>query len=188
MAAPEKREVPASENPSPPQETPRTPEPKSESEKVLFTWRAPARPFKRRGREYWITLIAIAAIFGFILFLIEGAMSVLLIISLVFLFYVLSTVEPQEIEYKITAKGIKIADSLTEWDYLPRFWFTRRLTDQVVAFEMVVLPGRLELVINPKDKELLRKAISKYIPEEEAPPSNIDKLANWASSKLPGNQ
>ena len=70
-----------------------------ELEKVLFSWKAPMRPFKARDREFWITTIVIAVIFGFILFLIEGVMPVILIVSIIFLYYVLSTVKPEEIGY-----------------------------------------------------------------------------------------
>jgi len=159
-----------------------------EAEKDLFYWKAPARPFKRRDRQFWMTLIAIAGVFGLILFLVEGAMPVILIISLVFLFYVLSTVEPEEIEYKITNKGVKIADKRTDLGDLTRFWFSRRFNSELLVFETAVLPGRLEMVIISKDREAIRKTLSAYLPEEEAPPSGLDRAANWFAKKLPGNQ
>ncbi len=37
-------------------------------EKELLTWTAQARPFKRMNREFWVTVIAMAAIVGLILF------------------------------------------------------------------------------------------------------------------------
>ena len=46
------------------------------AEKELFSWRAPARPFKKRDREFWVSVIAIAAVSGFILYIIEGIMPV----------------------------------------------------------------------------------------------------------------
>ena len=42
-----------------------------EPEKDLFSWSSPARPFKKRDREFWVSIIAIATIVGFILFIIE---------------------------------------------------------------------------------------------------------------------
>lgn len=156
-------------------------------EKDLYSWKAPARPFKRRNREFWVTIIAVAVIFGLVLFLAEGPMPVLMIVSLVFLFYVLSTVEPEEIEYKITNKGVKIVDKRTDWNILTRFWYTHRFNHDILVFEKITLPGRLELVVHASDKEPLRKVLKEYLPEEEAPPSNIDKAANWFTKKLPGN-
>src|SRR3990167_3231537 len=115
-----------------------------EAEKELLTWTAPARPFKRRDREFYITIIAIAGIVGLVLFLIEGFMPVILIVSLVFLFYVLSTVEPENIEYKITNKGIKVVDKRTDWSLINRFWFSRRFDSELLVVETLGLPGRME--------------------------------------------
>lgn len=154
-------------------------------EKDLFTWRAPARPFKRRGREFWMTIIAIASLFSFIMFLAEGAMPVILVVAVIFLFYVLSNVEPEEIQYKITTKGIRVENKLTDMMLISRFWFSRRSDKNLLVLEILQIPGRLELVINSKDLEKMRKVLSIYLPEEEVPPNNFDKLSGWLSEKLP---
>lgn len=160
---------------------------KIEPEKILFSWRAPERPFKKRGRDFWVTVITIASLFGVILFFAEGAMSVVLIVALVFLFYVMSTVEPQSIEYHITNKGVKISERTTEWQFLTRYWFSSRFDTPLLIFEMNVIPGRLETVIQDKDKPSIRKALKDYTVEEEVPPSGLDNAANWFAKKLPGN-
>lgn len=160
---------------------------KHEPEKDLVAWQAPARPFKRRNREFYVTIVAIAAVVGLILFLVEGFMPVILIISLVFLFYVLSTVEPEDIEYKITNKGIYVAGRKTEWNNLLRFWFSRRFDSQLLIVQTVSLPGRLELVIDPGKKEEIKKTLLNYMPEEEVPPSGLDRAANWFTKRIPGN-
>lgn len=158
------------------------------NERELFSWKAPARPFKRRDREYWVSILAIAGVIGLIILIIEGVMPVILIVALVFLFYILSTVEPEEIEYKITNYGIKIAGNTTHMDTLTRFWFGERFGTTLLIFGMVVFPSRLELVVNKKDKDKIRKALEPYIIEEKSPPSNIERAADWFSKKLPGNK
>ena len=157
-------------------------------EKELFVWSAPTRPFKRRDREFYITISVIAGIVGLILFFTEGLVPVILIISLIFLFYILSTVEPEVIEYKFTNKCIKIADTKVEWSLLTRFWFSRRYNSELLIFEKTTLPGRVELVIDGADKEKIREVLRKYVIEEETPLSFMDKSANWFSKKLPGNK
>jgi hypothetical protein len=161
--------------------------PELEPEKVLFSWKAAARPFKKRDKRFWTTVISIATLFGIILFLIEGAMPVILIISIIFLYYILSTVPPNEIEYAITNKGVKIADRTTEWGLTNRYWFAERLGSDLLVFETFVLPGRLELVIKKEDKDKLKKVLGKYVLYEEVPPSNLDRAADWFAKKLPGN-
>lgn len=159
-----------------------------ESERDLITWTAAGRPFKRRDRQFYVTIFAMAGIVSLVLFLAEGFMPVLLIISLVFLYYVLSTVEPESVEYKITSLGIKIAGKGTGWQYLNRFWFTKRFDNELMIFDTVLIPGRIEVVINPEIKSELKKEITTFIPYEEVPASGLDKLTNWFANKLPGNK
>jgi len=161
---------------------------RNEPERDLVTWTAPARPFKRRDREFYVTIIAIAGVVGLILFLVEGFMPVILIVSLVFLFYVMSTVEPEDVEYKITSRGIKVAGRRTDWEMLVRYWFSRRFDNELLIVESLRLPGRIEFVVKPEVKEEIKKALSRYLNEEEAPPSYLDRAANWFAAKLPGNR
>ncbi|MFC1625600.1 hypothetical protein ACFL1Q_00975 [Patescibacteria group bacterium] len=154
-------------------------------EKDLVVWTAPARPFKRRDKQFYMTTFAIAGIVGLVLFLAEGWMPVLLIISLVFLYYVLSTVQPEDIQYKITNKGIKIANKLTPWEVMVRFWFSKRFDSELLIVQIQTLPGRLEFVINQQVKEQIKKELSNFVAQEEVPPSSLDKLTNWFSKKLP---
>ena len=59
---------------------------KQEPERELVSWKAAARPFKRRDRRFYVTVFAMAGIAGVVLFAIEGVMPVILIIALAFLF------------------------------------------------------------------------------------------------------
>ena len=76
-------------------------------------------------------------------------MPVILIVSLVFLYYVMSTVEPENIEYKITTKGIKIAGRLTEWQGMTRFWFSKRFDNDLLVIGTVAIPGRIGIGDKP---------------------------------------
>lgn len=158
---------------------------KPELEKDLITWIAPARPFKRRDRQFYLTVVSIAGIVCLILFLAEGVMPVILIISLIFLYYVMSTVPPQDLEYKITNKGVKVAGSRTDWQLLGRFWFGKRYDSELLIFETAMIPNRMELVIKPEIKEEIRKILKDYLLEEEISPSRLDKAIDWFTSKLP---
>ncbi len=156
-----------------------------EIEKVLLSWTAASRPFKRRSREFYITLISVVGLIGAILFLIEGAMPAILLGTLVFLFYVLSTVAPDQVEYKITTFGIRFAERLTEWEKIGRFWFVNRLGSDLLVLEVHVLPGRLELVAPKEEHSKIEETLMKYLIKEEVPPGVFDKAAQWASKKLP---
>ncbi len=165
------------------------PEPKpaelNEAEKMLLSWQAPARPFKRRSRDFYVTLVAMSSMVGLVIFLIEGFMPILLLISLVFLFYVLSTVEPEIIEYKITNKGIKMASNTTVWDLMNRYWFTTRFGSTLLVVETYNLPGRMELVIDPGSKDKINNILKERLIHEEIPPSTLDRATGWFSKFLP---
>ncbi len=154
-------------------------------EKDLVAWIAPSRPFKRRDKQFYVTTISIAGMVCLILFLAEGAMPVILIISLIFLYYVMSTVPPEEIEYKITNKGIKVVGRLTEWQDLGRFWFGKRFDTELLILETRLIPNRMEIVIKPELKSDVEKNLKEYLVHEEISPSSLDKAIDWFSKKLP---
>lgn len=156
-----------------------------EEEKDLYVWTAPSRPFKKRTRDFYVTAVAIASLIGLIMFFIDGFMPVLLIISIVFLYYVMSTIPPENIEYKVTTRGIKVANNLTEWPMMGRFWFTSRFGSELLVVETANFPGRLEMVVNKSDQETLIKVLGKYLTHEEIPASILDKASNWVSKRMP---
>lgn len=153
-------------------------------EKDLFNWIAKSRPFKKRPREYWVTVVAIASLLSFIMFLAEGTMPVILIISVIFLYYVLSTVEPHEVAFKLTDKGVRVENKLTEWKMLTKFWFTKRLDSTTLNFEMTAFPGRLEMVVLERDVPRLKQLLGKHMPEEEPEKTSVDKASDWVSKRF----
>ena len=156
-------------------------------EKILFAWEAPARPFKKRNKEYFVTIFAMTAIVALVLFFAEGFMPVLMIVALVFLYYTLNTVEPGKIEYKITNLGVKVSEKMIDWEVIKGFWFSKKMDTQVLVLELKTVPGRVDLVINQEEKEKIKEAMGQHVPENEIPPSQVDKTVDWVTSKLPGN-
>src|SRR3990167_10099736 len=148
-------------------------------EEVLYSWKAPLRPFKKRDREFFTTVVVIAVLISLILFFLEGILPVAVIVALVFLVYVLSTVPPDEVEHRITNRGVYFSSKLNPWFELRRFWFTHRFGSDLLVLETLRMPGRLELVVQTKDQEEIKKHLSEYILFEEAAPNVLDKAASW---------
>lgn len=155
-----------------------------EEEKDLFSWKAPARPFKKRDKEFFTTIAAIGVLMGLILFFMEGFLPVLVIVALVFLVYVLSTVPPDEVEHKITNRGVYFSNRLNPWFELRRFWFTSRFGSDLLVVETLRMPGRIEFVIQTKDQEAIKKHLSEYILFEQAAPNVLDKAASWLGKRV----
>lgn len=158
---------------------------KSKKETVFLSWKAPVRPFKRRGKEFLTTVLMIAFLTGVIFYFIEGILPVIVIVALVFLVWVFSTFQPEEVEHKISNRGVVFAGKLYRWGDLIRFWFAKRLSNELFVVETVQMPGRLELVINPEDKATIRETVEEYVPYEEAPPNFLDKSASWLAKRVP---
>ena len=158
-----------------------------EPETVLVSWQAPARPFKRRSKKFYVTLLGIASVASLILFIAEWAMPVILLAALLFLFFILNTVPPEVVEYQITTQGIKIAQKKTSWNLLGRFWLTEKPGQILLTLETAGFPGRLEFLIPLEKKDEIKKALSSYLPEEKISPSVLEKAATWVSEKLPEN-
>lgn len=153
-------------------------------ENEIISWSSPSRPFVQKNREFWVRVIAISSVFGFIIFIVEGAMPVILMISVIFLYYVLSTVRPENIEYKITNLGVKIGSVINHFENIKSFFFSKRGKDNILILDMASFTGRLELVFNEKDKDKIRKTLRNYIPEEEPSQTSYDKASEWVNSKL----
>jgi len=161
------------------------PEQNQLAEKVLLSWVAPARPFKRRSRDFYISIVTVTSLVGLVLFLIEGLMPILLLVSLVFLFYVMSTIEPEQIQCQITDRGLRIGGVKTEWSNYGRFWFAHRFGGDILVIETGSLSGRTEIVVTSELKDQIKNVLSQYILYEEVSASFWDKAAGWASKFIP---
>jgi len=97
----------------------------------------------------------------------------------------MSTVEPGDIQYKITNKGIKIEGIITTWDSLGRFWFSKRFDSDLLVVETNKIPNKMEIVVMPELKLEIENHLKNYLVEEEVPSSTIDKAIDWFSKKMP---
>ncbi|MBI2465138.1 hypothetical protein HYV64_03270 [Candidatus Shapirobacteria bacterium] len=155
-------------------------------EKVLYEWIAPERAFQRREKDFWITAVAILVLVAVIFIFIKEFFLIIALGSLMFMFYVLSTVPPADVRYRITNRGIYFGETHYYWEILEKFWFKKSLSTEMVHFGTVLkFPNLVSLVILHKDEEKLKDILIKKIPLVENPPSVIDKLTAWFAKRLP---
>jgi len=152
----------------------------------LLAWRAQARPFIKRSREYFSTLIAIAFLLIVILLFVKEWLLIGVIITLVFLAYVLGTVPPPQVDYKLTTRGVVVGDKTYKWSQLSRFWFSKRLDSQIVHLETFQLfPRQLQLVLKDQSRDEVKEIIEKYLILEKPKKDLIDKAAGWLEKNFP---
>lgn len=155
-------------------------------EKTLLEWTAPERTFQRRDRDFWITAIAILAIVSVIFIFIKEFFLVVALFSVLFLYYTLSTVPPQNIKSKITNKAIYFGEARYPWDILERFWFKKSLGHQQILFETrLKFPRQLNFIIDPVDEEKIKQIVIKRLPMFETSPNTVDRLTRWFADRLP---
>jgi hypothetical protein len=107
-------------------------------EEVLVEWDAPSRPFKKRNRQFFSTIIVIAILVSLILFFAGQVLPVAVVISVVFLVYVTAVIPPQVVHYKLTNYGIYVEKESFSWLGMGRFWFDQKLDQQVLEIELLV--------------------------------------------------
>ena len=155
-------------------------------ERVLFEWEAPERSFQQRDRDFWITAIAILVLVSVILIFVKEFFLIVALGSVLFLFYVLSTVPPEKVKNKLTNRGVYFGELHYSWDLLERFWFKKSLSSETIQFETKLrFPRQVPLVIDEKDKEKIREIVLKRIPLLESSPTFVDKLTKWFGERLP---
>jgi len=154
--------------------------------KTLLTWKAPVRPFKRRDKEFWTTAGSIAFLLAVILFFIKEWVLIIVIIAIMFVYYVLSTVQPEEIEHSITSRGIRFAGKDYPWETLGQFWFTEKFGEKILNVQTLMMyPGRLQMLLGKAPEKQVTEILKKYLLYETPEPTVIEKTTDWFSKKVP---
>jgi hypothetical protein len=157
-------------------------------EETLVEWDAPARPFKKRKRQFFSTIIIIALLVSLILFFAGQILPVAVVISVVFLVYVTAVIPPQSIHYKLTNYGIYVEKEAFSWISMGRFWFDDESSQRVLQIELYKFPGRLTLVLidgqTPREKDL-ENVLSEVLIKEKPPLTSYEKIADWLKDKVP---
>src|ERR1035437_6234606 len=73
---------------------------------TILEWTAPGRPFRKRGKQYYLTTLLIMVLVEIILFLFSQYMLMLVVLSLVFVAFALATVAPSDFTYRISSEDV----------------------------------------------------------------------------------
>jgi len=155
--------------------------------RTLLNWNAPSRPFRKKDRSFYTTVIIIAVLVMLISLLAQEFLLIGVVFALCFVVYVLGFVQPEETEYKISTQGITIGDHFYFWDDLDSFWVSQKDEQQIVhVLTHLRFPGMLMLLIGSQNEEQLKRVIAKYLPFREiAPKSLIEKWGEGLQKHFP---
>ncbi len=155
-------------------------------EKDLLTWEAINRPFKKRNKQYMMTVFVIAALFVLILIFVRQALPAAVVIAMTLLIYILNVIPPAKSVFKITNYGIKADDKYYFWEQMGRFWFTKKYKYRLLNIELFTIQGKLTIVLSEKiTNEQVRTILSEVLLEEKPEPTLYEKLADKLQKKFP---
>ena len=155
--------------------------------RTLISWSAPGRPFAKKGRQFYLSVILLLLLFEVILFLFGQYELMLVLIALTFLSLVLSSVPPHNFHYKITTEGIKVEDYFYIWTELYDFYFkVIDRTDVLIVRTQAFFPGELKISLGDVPRDHVRKILVRYLPYREyVHPTFMEKSADWLSHNFP---
>jgi hypothetical protein len=149
----------------------------SEESKILFKWSAPARVYVKRNRQwYWTVALVVLAIVVLLAFFQQLAL-IAAVIAFMFVIYVVSTVPPGDIEYRLTDHGVEIGDvkkpedmTAYTWEQIDTFWFSFKQNREVLNLDMkIAFPNRLALLFGRTDRKRIVDTLQEKLPYKAAP-------------------
>lgn len=154
---------------------------------VLLIWQAPSRPFKKRDRSYFQTIAGLVFLIVMILFFVKEWLLIGVVLALVFVSYVLASVEPVKLTYKITTKGLWVGELFYKFSDLTEYWFEESLNYHVlVVISPIHAPGKLNIVLGDVNHEKVDGVLrEKLIFREKPLKSVVDSMGDWLKQKVP---
>lgn len=152
----------------------------------LLKWQAPVRPFKKRDKEFFTTMAAIAFLLAVIFLFLKEWMAIAVIISVVFVGYVLATVPPEMVWHEITTRGLVTGGKTYRWEELEFFWFSKKWKDAILHIGTnLKFPGKLMFLLGDQEQKKVKQILQKYIEYEVPEETLMDRSAKWLSEKVP---
>lgn len=155
--------------------------------KTLLAWTGPGRPFRKRGKQFFLTSLLIFLLVEIILFLFSQYLLMLVVFSLLFLSFALALVPPRDFHYKITTEGITVEEHSYLWIELYDFYFKKRENSEVLHVRTKdLIPGVLTMTLGNIDHEHIKSILLPYLPyRESVKPTFMEKSGDWLARNFP---
>ena len=159
----------------------------AEERKVLYQWTAQSRP---DTKNYDVRKLKNFAVIGVIVGLLLIAMNqfflVFVVLSMIFLTYMLMQTKPEKATYQITNQGIKYDLQFYSWTKVKQFFPTQNGGLNAVAVDLLdTLPPRIFLTVKSGDLAKVTSLLEKYAHHvEEEPKTVLDRALERVSEKL----
>ena len=162
-----------------------------ENSQLIFSWKAPLRAYKRRSNSILRFYVALALLLGLIVFFFGDRVLLIPILTLLFLFYVLTITPPPEIENLITTFGIESAGINLRWEVLSHFYYTKKFHFNILTLVSHAPYYYHIYLIIPEEqiKTKVNSILSKHLMYVEKPQRGFtDKMVDWLSNLMPDDE
>ena len=155
--------------------------------KTLISWSAPGRPYRKKGKEFYLTGLMIVFLINIILFVFSEYMLMVVVITLYFFAIALASVPPKNFHYRISNQGIKVEDHFYIWDELYDFFFKRIDGSEVLVVRAKdIIPGELKISLGDVPSDHVRRVLINYLPfREVVRPTFMEKGGEWLARNFP---
>ena len=155
--------------------------------KTLLSWHAPGRPYRKKGKEFYLNAFIILLAFEAIILLFHWYMLMLAIAALGFLAFALSSVPPQMFFYRLSTQGVMVEDRFFLWSELYDFYFSRKDGQEILHIgTKAYFPGEMLLMLGDMSKDHVREILLKHLPYREyVKPDFVDKAGDWIERNFP---
>ena len=165
--------------------------PEENNPQVIFSWKAPLRAYKKRGKNVLRFFLAVALLSSLIVFFFGDRILLVPIWSVLFLFYTLTITPPPEVNNKVTKFGIETAGIMMRWDVLSHFFYIRRFNYEIVVV-VTHAPYYIHSYLVIPDGNV-KKNVTHFLSEhlvyqEEPQRSFTDKAVEWLSRLIPDDE
>ncbi|MBI5127237.1 hypothetical protein HZA76_02160 [Candidatus Roizmanbacteria bacterium] len=155
---------------------------------IVFSWRAPLRPYKKQSGLILRFYLAVAFLLSAIMFFFGDKILLIPIWALVFLFYVLTITPPPEVDNKITTFGIDAAGVALRWEVLSHFYFGKRFGfyTLTIVSQAPYFYHAYMVVPNENIKKKLIGILSQRLVYQEKPQKTLtDKMLDLLAKIIP---
>lgn len=154
-------------------------------ETTVFEWTAPSRPFKKHNRQFFVTVTTIALLVSLILFFSGQFLPIAVLVSVLFLVYVLQVIPPHDIRHRVTTYGIHVEGNLYYWEELGRFWFETKGEQLLLLIETIRFPGRITLVFPAEHRQIMAEILSEVLLQQKPDLTFFEKVSQWIQERVP---
>lgn len=158
---------------------------------IIFSWKAPLRPYKKRSRKITRFYLALAFLLSVIVFFFGDKVLLLPIWAVLFMFYVLTITPPPDVENRITHFGIESAGVTLRWEALSHFYFKKKFNFYVLTI-VSQPPYFYHMFLVVPDEETKNKLInllSQYLIYQQKPQKSFtEKLVDFFIGLMPDDE